>query len=233
MISIHELGRWPNCEVTVKIEESEALAQSLDDLVVKMKDVVAMDIRMKSHWDRSFVVSIYHPNNESISAARKERLRLSAISMSSEQSQTATMSDSVWLGIEPYAALYTHGERRDFVFEVANKTTDSCMETFITDVGLAILRNIDTETQSLEKFFSLDAWKGAFPSLRYQHEVQNGDLEQGNEDDLLRQCSVTSITLTMTETELAGNQQVQWIPDSSWTVAIPLQWEFYGSGQRC
>ena len=52
----------------------------------------------------------------------------------------------------------------------------------------------------------------------YQHEVQNGDLEQGNEDDSFRQRSVTSITLTMTETELAGNQQVQWIPDSSWTV---------------
>ena len=52
----------------------------------------------------------------------------------------------------------------------------------------------------------------------YQHEVQNGDLEQGNEDDSLGQRSVTSITLTTTETELAGNQQVQWIPDSSWTV---------------
>ena len=52
----------------------------------------------------------------------------------------------------------------------------------------------------------------------YQHEVQNGDLEQGNEDDSFGQRSVTSITLTTTETELAGNQQVQWIPDSSWTV---------------
>ena len=52
----------------------------------------------------------------------------------------------------------------------------------------------------------------------YQHEVQNGDLEQGNEDDSFGQRSVTSITLTTTETELAGNQQVQWIPASSWTV---------------
>ena len=52
----------------------------------------------------------------------------------------------------------------------------------------------------------------------YQHEVQNGDLEQGNEDDSFGQRSVTSITLATTETELAGNQQVQWIPDSLWTV---------------
>ena len=54
--------------------------------------------------------------------------------------------------------------------------------------------------------------------LSYQHEVQNGDLEQGNKDDSFGQRSVTLITLTTTETELAGNQQVQWIPDSSWTV---------------
>ena len=53
---------------------------------------------------------------------------------------------------------------------------------------------------------------------KYQHEVQHGDLEQGNEDDSFGQRSVTSITLTTTETKLAGNQQVQWIPDSSWTV---------------
>ena len=40
---------------------------------------------------------------------------------------------------------------------------------------------------------------------QYQHEVPNGDLEQGNENDSLRQRSVTSITLTTSETELAGN----------------------------
>ena len=45
----------------------------------------------------------------------------------------------------------------------------------------------------------------------YQHEVPNGDLEQGNEND-------SPITLTTTETELARNHQVQWIPDSMWTV---------------
>ena len=176
MSSFHELGRRENYKLTgteVKIEESEELAQSLDDLVVIMKDAVAMDIRMTGYWAcSSFVVSLYHPDNESISAARKERLRLSAISMSSEQSQTATMSDSVWLGFEPYAALYTHGERRNFVFKVGSSVPESSVETFVTDVGLAILRNahlveclradVDKEPQSLEKFFSLDAWKGAY-----------------------------------------------------------------------
>ena len=90
------------------------------------------------------------------------------------------MSDSVWLGIDPYAALYTHGERREFVFEVdSHKTTDSSVKTFATDLGLAILRNahlvecqrvyciyVATETRFLKKFFSLGAWKEAFPSLR-------------------------------------------------------------------
>ena len=163
MISIHELGRWPNCEVTVKIEESEALAQSLDDLVVTMKDVVAMDIRMKSHWDRSFVVSIYHPNNESISAARKERLRLSAISMSSEQSQTATMSDSVWLGIEPYAALYTHGERRDFVFEVGSSVPESSVKTLSP---MSVWQYYETLTRKLSPSRSFSPWMlGRVPFL--------------------------------------------------------------------
>ena len=171
MSSIDELGRRQNYKLTVKIEEGEELAQSLDDLVVTMKDAVAMDIRIASrlylhNGETSLAVSIYHPNKKRISAARKERLRLSAISMSSEQSQTAT--------IEPY-------ERHEFVFEVANKTTDSCMETFITDVGLAILRNahsverlgVDVYTSASpfshwfpKTFLSLGAWKGAFPSLR-------------------------------------------------------------------
>ena len=181
MISINGLGRRPDYHLVVNIEESEKLAQSLDDLVVTLKDAVAMDIRMYSccadpHRYRSFAVSIYHPNKKSISAARKERLRLCAISMSSEQSQTA-MSDSVRLGIEPYAALYTHGERREFVFKVdSHKTTDSSVKTFATDLGLAILRNahlveclrvhVATESRFLKSFLSLGAWKGAFPSLR-------------------------------------------------------------------
>ena len=174
MSSINELGREPNYDLAVKIEESEEVAQSLDDLVVTMKDAVAMDIRI--HGCCFCTVSIYHPNKKSISAARKERLRLSAISMSSEQSQTATTGDSTWLGIEPYAALYTLGKRRDFVFAVGSLVPNASVKTFVTDLGLAILRNthlveclrvdVVTETRFLKTFFSLDAWKGAFPSLR-------------------------------------------------------------------
>ena len=142
-----------------------------------MKDAVAMDISIYGpHGRRSFAVSIYHPNKKSI-GARKERLCLSAISMSSEQSQTATMSDSVRFGIEPYATLYTHGERRQFLFEAdAHKTTDSSVKAFATDLGLAILRNahlveflqvnVAMESRFVKTFFSLGAWKEAFPSLR-------------------------------------------------------------------
>ena len=179
MISINELGlgRRPNYKLA---EESGELAQGLDDLVVTMKDAVAMDIWIESNCNRHscyFTVSTYHPNKKSISAARKERLRLSAISMSSEQSQIATTGDSVWLGIEPYAALYTHGERREFEFKVdSQKITDSSVKTFATDLGLAIVRNahlveclrvhVATESRSVKTFLSLGAWKGAFPSLR-------------------------------------------------------------------
>ena len=176
--SIDKLGRRPKYQLVVRIEKSEELAQSLDDLVVTMKDAVAVDISIESIYRyNSFTVSIYHPNKKSISAARKERLRLSAISMSSEQCQTATTGDSVWLGIEPYAALCRHGEKRDFVFQVyTDVVPDSSVKTFATDVGLAILRNahsveclrvhIDAETLLPKTFFSLDAWKEAFPSLR-------------------------------------------------------------------
>ena len=186
MTSIDELGQKPDLRRAVPINVHEEIAQRLYALVVTIKDAVAMDIRIGSYigaWRRHCcAVSIYHPNNKSISAARKERLRLSAISMSSEQSQTATTGDSVWLGIEPYAALFTHGERREFVFEVGpNLVTDSSVKTFVTDLGLTILRNAhlveclrvhvttdsDTGTlQLLKTFFSLGAWKEAKSSLR-------------------------------------------------------------------
>ena len=117
MISVGELGGWPdlsNSRLAVKIEKSEESSRGLDDLVVRMKDAVAMDISIYGpHGRRSFAVSIYHPNKKSI-GARKERLCLSAISMSSDQSQTATMSDSVRLAIEPYATLFKHGGSLSF-----------------------------------------------------------------------------------------------------------------------
>ena len=87
----------------------------MDDLVVKMKEAVAMDIRIEMPFvGNATLAELFRsisPNNESISAAKKARLRLSAISMSSEQSRTVTTGDSVWLGIGPYAALYTLGRQ--------------------------------------------------------------------------------------------------------------------------
>ena len=155
-------------------------------MVVTMKEAAAMDMRIKNKDGLGYpyaaccAVSLYHPTKESISAARKERLRLSAISTSSEQWQTTVTGDSVWLGIEPYAALYTHGERTEFVFYLrTNAFTESLAETFVTDLGLSILRNahsvqclriqVDGTIDMLrfvKTFFSLDAWKEAFPSIR-------------------------------------------------------------------
>ena len=184
MTSIDELGQQPQVRWAVRISEHETWAQRLQYLVATIEAAVAIDIRIQGAFlvnggwmDTCCFVSIYRPNNKSISAETKERLRLSAISMSSEQSQPATTGDSVWLGIEPYATLYTHGERLHFVFEVDNEMVPkSSVETLATDLGLAILRNahlveclrvhVTTETPFPKTFFSLDAWKEAFPSLR-------------------------------------------------------------------
>ena len=180
--SIGELGREADHVLAVRIKKREEVAQRLEAIVAAMKEAVAMDIRIDASHSETFLsqkcfcsVSIYHPNNESISAARKERLRLSAISTSSEQWQTTTTAtgDSVWLGIEPYAALYTHGDRTEFVFEVGTFMAPvSLVESFATDLGLSILRNahsvqcLRVQVHVAQKFFSLDAWKEAFPSLR-------------------------------------------------------------------
>ena len=42
MTSIYEFGRRPDHGLAVKTEESEKISRSLDDLVVRMKDAVAM-----------------------------------------------------------------------------------------------------------------------------------------------------------------------------------------------
>ena len=73
----------------------EDVARRLEEMAVTMKEAVAMDIRIENDCTIngcSPVVSIfmYLPNNTSLRAARKERLRLSAIS-------TPGTGDSVWL----------------------------------------------------------------------------------------------------------------------------------------
>ena len=163
----------------------EDVARRLEEMAVTMKEAVAMDIRIENDCTIngcSPVVSIfiYLPNNTSVRAARKERLRLSAIS-------TPGTGDSVWLGIEPYAAIYTYGERRKFAIDFDSidyfyKCRKSLVGTHVADLGLSILRNahsvqcirvnindaIDTFRyyRFVNDFCSLDAWKEAFPSLR-------------------------------------------------------------------
>ena len=188
MTSISELGGPPDHYLAVWIHEPEKLAERLEAMVVTMKEAVAMDIDVRNETSSDGLlsntccfISIYHPNNTSLSAARKERLRLSAISISPEQSQTTTTatSDSVWLGIEPYAALFAYGTRFKFLFNVGIRVPQSSVKTFATDLGLSILRNAhfvqclrlqvheDIGMLPLVKeFFSLDAWKEGFPSLR-------------------------------------------------------------------
>ena len=116
------------------------------------------------HLLRSFDLS------KALALRGKKGFCLSAISMSSEQCQTATTKRFGL--VEPYVALCTHGEGREFV-EVGNLVPDSSLKTFATDLGLAILRNgMSTDSchcgqldacRSSRRFSPLDAWKEAFP----------------------------------------------------------------------
>ena len=93
MTSISELGGEPDHWIHAR----EEFTRTMKEMAVTMEDAVAMEIRFTCDgWCCS--VYIYHPNNESLRAARKERLRLSAVS-------TPGTGDSFWYGIEPYAAI--------------------------------------------------------------------------------------------------------------------------------
>ena len=139
-------------------------------MVATMKEAVAMDFDIDGYrCDLSF----HHPNSASLRAGRKERLLLSAIS-------TPARGDSVWFGIEPYAALYSYGERREFGFELEKSKTPPVSPVYnVSLLGFSIQRNahsvqclrvkVQNSTNTLpfvDKIFSLDAWKEAFPSLR-------------------------------------------------------------------
>ena len=170
MTTISELGRKHDPSLAFRIHNREDLARRLEKMVMTMKEAVAMDIHIGPVTGKCNV-SIYHPNNTSLTAARKERLRLSAIS-------TPARGDSVWWGNETYEALYEHGERTEFEFHVADYM--ALVDTFVTDLGLSILRNahsvqylslhiedpIGALLRFVKKFFSLDAWKEAFPSIQ-------------------------------------------------------------------
>ena len=103
-----------------------------------MKEAVAIDIRL-SRVGFSTVqcaVSLY-PSKRSGMAARKERLRLSAMAVSSEQDRRTTIGDSAFMGFARYAKLFKNG-KTDFVFR---EDLDSSMSSFVSDLGLSIARN--------------------------------------------------------------------------------------------
>ena len=153
-----------------------------------MKGAVAMEIWLSKCQCR---VSLYFRNR----ATRKARLQLSAIAKSSAQSRSRATGNSVWLGIERYAALFNHGTRQDFTFSCDNcESADLTIPFFVRNLGLSIAQNanlveclrmgvkenpsrlhllrVDVDSQQLKKdiifaqLFSLDVWKDAFPSLQ-------------------------------------------------------------------
>ena len=146
-----------------------------------MKEAVAIDIRL-SRVGFSTVqcaVSLY-PSKRSGMAARKERLRLSAMAVSSEQDRRTTIGDSAFMGFARYAKLFKNG-KTDFVFrEDLGIAQDSSMSSFASDLGLSIARNANLVQclrvgdafsyqlyphRFLKDLFSLSV-EGAFPSLR-------------------------------------------------------------------
>ena len=162
----------------------KACTQLLEAMVEKTKEAVAMDIRLPTpYWDYdrdNCIVSLYYRGNHP-DLARSERLRLSAISMSSEQSGTKAIGDSAFWGFERYPALFTLERRFDFVFtcsEFGTLSAESSLSTFARDLGLSIAQHanlvrclrveyscdhrIDAH-QFFEDMFSVE---GAFPSLR-------------------------------------------------------------------
>ena len=141
-----------------------------------MKEAVAMKIDFvednSSRGGYCCFVSTYCPNNTSLVAARKERLRSSAISR----------GDCIWLGIEPHDELYEYEENLKWVFAVDKHASPvSSADTYVTDQAQAFLTQLNAHSvqclwvdiddsidtlRFVKKLFSLDPWKEAFPSLR-------------------------------------------------------------------
>ena len=161
----------------------KACPQLLEAMIEKTKEAVAMDINLsqKGYEAVQCVVSLYHPINSNNMAARRDRLRSSAMAVSSEQSGTNAIGDSAFLGFEQHAALFEHGERTCFVFSKhVVKSRDSSVSTFVSDLGLSIARNANLVRclrVEVDSMFKLDAHRfledlfspsveGAFTSLR-------------------------------------------------------------------
>ena len=155
----------------VDIFDREKSTRKLEEMVEAMKVAVAMEIWL-SQCD--CLVSLYFRNR----ATRKARLQLSAITMSSAQSRSRATGNSVWLGIERYAALFNYGTRQDFTFSCENCESADLTIPFVRNLGLSIAQNANLveclrigaryadRCGFFNQLFSLDVWKKAFPALQ-------------------------------------------------------------------
>ena len=164
----------------------KACPQLLEAMGETMKEAVAMDIRL-SHLTAEYrtaqcTVRLYQPSNRSNMvvpmAARKERLRLSAIAESCEQVRKKTIGDSACSGFSRYDGRWSCYRRDDVgFFYIAWTTPDSLMSTFVSDLGLSIARNAnlvralrivdDFIPTHFDRFLKdLFSFSPAFPSLR-------------------------------------------------------------------
>ena len=167
-----EFSRHPNVDNAADFSDNEICTRELEKMVEAMKGAVAMDIAMFGR--RRCAVSLYCRNGDT----RKARLQLAATTMSSEQSRTRATDGSVWLGIEPYEALFNHGTTRDFIFCLAGGLRHGALHTFVRKLGLSIAQNANLveclrigaryadRCGFFNQLFSLDVWKKAFPALQ-------------------------------------------------------------------
>ena len=168
----------PIVHAAVDISDREKCTRELEEMVEVLKGAVAMDLCVSKHgWCVYFSVSLYCPCE---ATWRGTRNRLFAIAMS-EQSRTRTTGNSVWLGIDRYAALFKHGTTRDFGFSFSEG--DMTLHTFVRNLGSSIAQNANSveclrleagsEGVFFKKWFSLDVWKEAFPSLQRAYFIGN------------------------------------------------------------
>ena len=146
----------------------------LANMVEEMKGAVGMKIELR---ERDFcAISLYSRNGDT----RRERLQLTAATMSSEQSGTRTTGDSVWLAFERYDRAFFRylPIRKPTFFHLAGHDRTS-QDLIVRKLGLSIAQNAnsveflhisaengDGKDGFAKQLLSLDAWKEAFPSLQ-------------------------------------------------------------------
>ena len=156
----------------------KAYPQLLQAMGETMKEAVAMDIRLLTSVAAYRIVQcavrLYQPTNRSNMvvpvAARKERLRLSAIAESCEQVRKKTIGDSAFSEFSRNDGRWSEDV---FFFYIAGTTPDSLMSTFVSDLGLSIARNANlVRAFRIVDYFhdrflrDLFSFSPAFPSLQ-------------------------------------------------------------------